>query len=416
MKKMVMQMLLASFCILFVLPSIAQEKFKPGAIIRNNGDSTTGFIYNTGINRNPDEILFRASINDQPVKYTADEISGFVVDNRLYRSAVVAKNAELPSPVPTDAGFVLAKDTVFLQVLIEGAKSLAVFRDKSTVYNFYIGTDTGYHLLLYKKYLRSSGGNSFMVDINLYKNELNDYLAGCSDISKHISDAKYKQAELLKVFNEYYKCRNLTAKYKRVPERTKREFGVLLGATVTRLRFLDSYPMSYFDFPSSTTFTGGVFLNIVLPRNLKKLSINNELTYSSYKTKATAEYSSIYDPYKLKDFRKIGASYVKLNNLIRFTMSAGGPSLYLQAGISNGIVVSKTNYAKAEIIRFNTSQGFRESPAVGTFRNLENGFIAGIGAMLNRCLIDARWEASRGMASGDCRVSRYSLLLGYRLK
>ena len=97
-------------------------------------------------------------------------------------------------------------------------------------------------------------------------------------------------------------------------------------------------------------------------------------------------------------------------------MSAGGPSLYLQAGISNGIVVSKTNYAKAEIIRFNTSQGFRESPAVGTFRNLENGFIAGIGAMLNRCLIDARWEASRGMASGDCRVSRYSLLLVYRLK
>jgi hypothetical protein len=222
------------------------------------------------------------------------------------------------------------------------------------------------------------------------------------------------------VFNEYYKCRNLTAKYKRVPERTKQQFGVLLGGTVTRLRFLDSYPMSYFDFPSSTTFTGGVFLNIVLPRNLKKVSINNELTYSSYKTEGNAEYTDpTYNRYVYKNYSKISAGYIKLNNFIRYTMPVASSSLFLQAGISNGLLVSKTNYTKVEIIRFNTSEGFEEATAVSEFRKFESGFIAGVGANFNRFSVETRWETTRGMVhyrAENCRVARYSLLLGYRLK
>jgi hypothetical protein len=407
-------------CTLLGLSSFAQD-FKPGKLIRANGDTLTGFIYNNAFNRNPSQIVFRQSENEQGTKYLPADIGGFVVNDQIFRSAIINRNAELPSPISSTPEFSLIKDTVFLTVLIDGVKSLSMFRDKSMVYNFYVGTDTGYQLLLYKKYLRETGGSSYVVDMNMFRNQLNGYLGDCPSIEKKISNTDYAMAQLTDLFNAYYQCKNIAVKYKRATERTRQEFGIFAGFTQTKLKFIGQPPLSLFSFPTSKNITAGIFLNIVLPGNFKKVSINNELVYSSYSTEAHTRYTSpYYSAYEVDDFRQIGASYIKMNNMVRFRIPDTGPAVFINAGISNGLRLSKTDYSKQDIYRFNSLEDTQEGPALPEFKKWEEvGFIAGLGGTFSRFNLELRWETTDGMirlSTQKASVSRYSLLVGYRFK
>ena len=121
--------LLCAFVVaLFTLSSHSQT-FKPGKLIRSDGDTLNGFIYNNAVNRNPSQIIFRRTENEAGTKYVPASINGFIVNDQSFRSAIVSKNAELLSPMSARPEFTLTKDTVFLMLLIDGSKSLSVFRD-----------------------------------------------------------------------------------------------------------------------------------------------------------------------------------------------------------------------------------------------------------------------------------------------
>jgi hypothetical protein len=414
------ELLICALVTVFATISSFAQSFKPGKLIRSDGDTLTGFIYSGAINRNPSQIIFRQTESEGGTKYLPGSISGFIVNDQIFRSAVVTRNAEAPSPISSSPEFSLVKDTVFLMSLVDGIKSLSVYRDKSTVYNFYVSTDTGYQLLLYKKYLRETAGNNFVVDINMFRNQLNDYLADCPSIEKKISNAAYAAAQLSDLFTAYYKCKNVAAKYKRASERTKQEFGIFAGVTQTKVDFDGSDPVSLFAFPSSTNITGGIFLNIVLPRNLRKVSINNELTYSSYSTEKRVRYNSpYYSGYEVDDFRQIGAGYIKMNNMVRFRTPATGSAIFINAGISNGMRVSKKDISRKDVYRFNTLEDTEEGTAVPEFKKWEAGFVAGVGGTFNRFQLELRYETTNGMirfSTLKSDVARYSLLVGYRFK
>lgn len=156
----------------------------------------------------------------------------------------------------------------------------------------------------------------------------------------------------------------------------------------------------------STNFSTGLFLDVILPRNHGKWSINNELLFSSYKVSGQRGINST----------EIGYSYLKLNNMVRFKYPVGNLFVYVNAGLSNGFAISETNNKKLYALR-NGSPLLTEQKALNDTRKFENGWIFGIGAKHNRFSFEVRYENGNGMSEYQTLSSstkRYYFLLGYR--
>lgn len=398
----------------------SQRIFQPGYIIQINNDSLHGFIsVKTGDN-NPSEIYFRTNDATEPVTYNSSTLKGFSINDESYQSAVVNihKGSNMMDHLSSTPAFTFEKNSVFLRVLVAGIKPLCFYRD-NFYENFYISREDSYDLLLYKKYLKSNADNSSsVVTVNRYMDQLKVYLTDCSSIEKKIVKTNYEMNSLLALFNNYLTCKNLSSVYRKEIEKTKTEFGVLGGASFTTVKFTGSDNISKNDFSTSTNGTGGVFLEIILPRNLKRFSINNELVYSSFQVAGDATYADPdYAQYFYKNHSKIGGSYIKLNNMLRFSIPFNRASVFLNAGMSNGFAVKETNYSRTETIRFNTVSDTTEDSALRDFKAYEQGFIAGIGARYKKYSLEFRYERGNGMAAFlnlKSHVSRFSALFAYR--
>ncbi|WP_187696154.1 outer membrane beta-barrel protein, partial [Xanthovirga aplysinae] len=201
-------------------------------------------------------------------------------------------------------------------------------------------------------------------------------------------------------------------------EKTKLEFGGLVGVSLTSLQFksdLSSFTVANTDYPISTDFSAGLFLDVVLPRNQRRLSIYNELLFSSYNVEG--RYTNFVDQnYYDENYTKIGYSYLKMNNMIRFKYPLKNSFIYLNAGMSNGFAIKETNYKKVES-RFYSTEEVREGKALEETNKYEQGYVFGIGSKIKRCSFELRYEVGSGMSIYEALgsfVHRSSFLLGYR--
>jgi hypothetical protein len=173
--------------------------------------------------------------------------------------------------------------------------------------------------------------------------------------------------------------------------------------------------MNNTEYSLSTDFSGGLFLNLVFPRNNRKWSLNNELLFTTYKVNGRYEEIENENYYTITS-TELGYSYLKLNNLVRYKYPLGKVFLFLNAGISNGFVVSETNYKKVESMFYGTEE-ISEGLALEDTRKYEQSFIAGLGAGYKNFSIDFRYEKGNGMSKYralNSRTNRYYCLIGFR--
>jgi len=396
----------------------AQNAYKAGHIFLHNGDTLPGQINKRTVNRNPDEITFRSTEAAAPSVYHPAEILGFEMDGQM--SALVEVYAEKAFPLPSGPELITATDTVFLEILVDGEKSLAAFRDKDDIRNYYIGSRTNYTLLKYKKYMKTTADDkNFLTEITVYRDQLKNYLGTCPEISRKADRVGYNADHLLKLFETYYACTNSMAGFAKPIQKVGPEFGILLGVSNTRAAFAGDNVWSAIDFPSSTGITGGMFINFILPANLKKFSINNEVLYHSYKTEGDIRYiDANYSAYEYYEYHKLGAQYIKFNSMLRFKTPVGAASIFMNAGLSYGFAISKTNYSRKETTRFGVPAESFEGPSLSEFRTTEKGYNIGAGIAMRKLQFELRMDKSDGMISNlglKSNISRYSLLAAYKL-
>lgn len=402
----------------------SQPNIRPGYIIDTEGDTIKGYIDYRDWQVNPRTIQFSRSDTGTKITCTPISVRGFGVEGNIYISQIVQHNIrayriEDLNYTPT---LLYTTDTVFLKALVLGEKSLYSYYDKVGRDHFYIGKGNNMELLVYQRYLKKSEDQSALNVImsnNKYVGQLILYLNDCASLKPQIERAEYTGRSLIGLFNSYYKCMSIPVKYVEPEGKSRSEAGAFAGLCLTKLVFKGgAVPhLSKASFPMSASFTAGLFYNLVLSKSLQRLSLNNELQYSHYKTDgiyndfiSSTNYTTIYS--------KFGFDYLRLNNMIRYTALLKDVYCFIEAGMSNGYAIGIENYKRTEHV-FYSSKTIEEGHAVDGPRKYEQSWLLGFGAKYERFSISYRVEQSNGMSdyswlSSD--VTRQYILFAYKIK
>ncbi len=395
-----------------------QKNFLPGYMITLEGDTITGQLDYRNWEKNPRKINFKNYNGGEVVAYYPNDIKSFALEGEYYISATVEKEV---SPTKTNnletrPELIFETETVFLQTLILGEKSLYFHKDKTGRENFYILQDGQFILLEYKKYQKRKEDRTLIREVKKYSGQLVIYLSDCSNIVSLMSGVEYNIPSMKKLFDKYYDCIEEKPEFKRVPEKVSFKFGIMAGSTLTTLKINISGSPGYTDADYTTSFnpTGGVMLEMYMPKRLRRWSLNNEVLYTYYDIQGHYDdsleenYVGILDTY----FRY---SHIKINTLVRYTFPVKLARFYLNAGISNGVVVASSN--RFQQLKEVGGEGLiGGGPVRGAPTNYEHGFLLGLGGNYKKFFLEARIEKGNGLSKLEQRgayINRYYLMLGY---
>jgi hypothetical protein len=420
MKSLISAGLLTSAFLVFHSDLTAQKNFQPAQVVNNAGDTVNGEVNYQNWKRNPSRILFRQKESGSALNYRPSDIKWFTVANEKYTSAIVMvdQREDHIAALVEDSTISLKTDTVFLLSMVEGTKSLYLYED--AVMHFYIKENNDFTLLRYKKFLVVRNNSTFATTRTDFISQLGNYLGGCIATTDAIAKAKYEQQALRKAYASYYSCAQVKPVYVFKVVREKNPWGLFAGVSNTKLRFSsgDNYAITQPSFKSSLNFTAGAFYDFIIPRTLGKVSINNELGYTSYK--ATAYHENIRSSdYYAKSSYEIAFSYVKLYNMLRYRyLLSNNNSVFANLGISNGFGFNVTN-EQLTVSRFYTTERTEKEAAIHEPRKYEQGFVAGLGVKVKQYLAELRLERSNGMSALEnlsSPVVRTSVLVSYSFR
>lgn len=387
--------------------SDAQDLFQPGIVYGTKGDTLKGMINYYGWTNPKPKISFIEEGKDTAVVLTPNRISGFETGGNKYRSTAVKtemtlNNIEL---LVSNPNLRLANDTVFLRLIVQGEKSLWFFRNKVHNDQFYIDENGSLTLLIYKKYLKEGAHNSSTVGENKgYLNQLRHYLSDSEDLDSKLQTTKYSENSLVELYDKYYKSTGTKRVFTAKREKIAYEKGVVAGASLTQLNenYLQTFGLS---FKPSLMPAAGFFLNIIFPETRGRISAYNELFFTTlnYKSEVASAPSYVYN---------LGLSYLKLNIQFRYTFKKSDSklNLFMNAGISNGMIIHEINQLKVG------GQTQSWTPYAHT-RKFEQGLLAGAGVISGRFSAEIRAEYSTGfstVANYPASLNRAYILLGYR--
>ncbi|MDR3715070.1 MAG: hypothetical protein P4L51_19825 [Puia sp.] len=152
-----------SFIVLLIYSSslLSQNNYRPGLIVKSNGDTVRGTIDYGNRYRNPYTIRFKADPPGSPeLKYTPKELSYFEASGLdAYKTAIISKDMRPvePAEINRDTRDTVETDTVFLRVLVAGRKySLYRFTDFKNHFYFQVANGRLTELT-YKVYLDATG-------------------------------------------------------------------------------------------------------------------------------------------------------------------------------------------------------------------------------------------------------------------
>jgi hypothetical protein len=413
--------LLTLSALLILMCSYAQKNFLSGYIVTNQKDTLRGYIDYRNWKRNPGQIVFGKNNDQTGAAFGPNDIAAFSVADEIYESATVEIEVSPTkiSDLSYESEFKIQEETAFLQSLVRGKKSLYYLSNRAGIDNFYIHTGTKYELLLYKKYAKTENFTKHAIESKVYTGQLLNYLSDCPGIKSKIIMKRYLQKDLTNLFEFYYKCTNNTADFNKKADRMTVELTALAGITITNLNISGrSYPyLTHGDFETAVSPTGGLSLNLVLPRNQGRFSINNELLFTTFKIEGThKDYES--EDIHTYTYTTFETSQVKLNTMVRMKIPINKINLRLEAGVSNAYAFS-VSADRVQDIKFYTQEEIVKDQALKNKRKYEQGFLGGIGAEYGKFSFTTRFEKSNGMSQLSTLktgVTRIYLVFGFKLK
>jgi len=382
------RIVLLFFCLTIPKTSYAKIEYLPGYIIDFHNDTIRGFVNYEEWSCNPDEIGFKPGKMRSTAYYQPKDIAGFGVVGKQYVSAIVQKEVSpfRDSELERNPDLRLVADTVFLQTLVGGEKSLYYFKDLDEKENFYIKEDSVYTLLQHKIYVEYV--NNFRKEYHnmRYIGQLTRYFWDDPSILAEIADSYYSRSSLENLFRLYLKQENTKPVYINTDSKVATEFGAVAGASITMLQVETEYFKA--GFGPSVNFTGGLYADLSMRGKLHDWSMYNELLYSSYRT---SNYVGFYFPNSRAVF---DYHYLKLNSMVRIKPSW----FFLNVGISNGICLHHFSTEFAEI------------------RSYEIGLLLGAGIKIKNYTLECREDLGDGMSPYvyiGSETHRFQILFGY---
>ncbi|HEY5824472.1 MAG TPA: hypothetical protein VIT44_08910 [Cyclobacteriaceae bacterium] len=243
------------FTFLFVPILLSAQDFRPGYIIKNNGDSISGLVsYRLG-KKNTESCSFKSAEKSDPILFTAGDLLryGFIGD-RSYESIIIKQNGKATNPVFAK---VLARGPITLYRLGE----IFVLKKNDSLVVLPTPEDK----------LVKVGNEEKVQRDKRYVRILNSAMGDCAVNANEVS---YAEGPLQKVVRKYNKCKGVVVEEAKLPSFIHLNFFAFGNFTRSAL------DVSNTSLSPSNTFGGGGGIDISSPRVFDRAFISVELWYS----------------------------------------------------------------------------------------------------------------------------------------
>lgn len=393
----------------------AQSNYVSGTIVTNDGNTLKGLINYQDWLVTPEAITFKSGESIREFK--ASEIKSFNVsgDRFISRNVKLEITEQRFQRMDINDKPLFVDKTIFLNVLVEGIIGLYEFYDYRPHYFVEKGGD--FIELTNRKYLAED--NNDVITRKKYLGQLNYLLSECSTV-KVKADLSYKRKELSKLIDEYNLCVSPNEKedsedsyVKKLDE--KRNHLYATGGLFISNFSIDSPNtlLRNFDGGSFTSPSFGASYEVTLSKNLKRLTLYNELIYSRYSESFNNErQTTVYIRY---DPLKIEYSTIGLFSSFRYKFTRENTKVipFFNVGVGYNFVVSE-DVSVRRINSFNSTETVFPLELNSRYFSLPMG----IGVLYDKFSLELRYVLSNqvlNVFSSENKVSSIGALLSYRL-
>jgi len=374
--------------ILFLLITstcLSQEHFNEDYILISEQDTLFGHIDNGKLVSNSTSIKFRTNENSNFIDYSPKDIYGYsLTDGRYY----ISKKITIDS---------VAKH-LFVEFLVDGIVDLFyVYYNGESIY--FVERDNEIYELSNNVRIVESDDKTYTKKSNQYKGILKYLLKDAPELKSRIDGAHLSHNSLINITSDYhsYVCEDQDCMvYKLKKEPTSIRIGAKAGVSFISFSEMEMFSYNYYpggiSIPTSLGFETlesqfytefGLFINKVLPFNIKNLSIQYEIGYSSWNTKL-----EILDIIS----RTYTISNKSINNdiLLKYKFALGKINPFFHVGIFyNYFIESEFNFESTIDERLPVYFEFMEK--------YDSGFNIGLGIDINltkkiNFLVDVRYR------------------------
>ncbi|MBX7109026.1 MAG: PorT family protein [Chitinophagales bacterium] len=410
-------------CMMFLLsPDAIAQKFVPGYVLLNNGDTLQGLIGEENWVKAPVKVLFKKSAAERVHAYSPLLIHSFrIKDGDWYFSFV--GDIDPSSLLDDQLDYNPFPDTMrvymFIRSIVMGKISLYYARDMNDRLHLFIQKDGGVIAeLKYKKYYldervvadyRNEITRRAIMANQIYKEQLTNLMADCPAVATGIVSRplSYSKNDIMKLVIEYNHCKGSRKGYTEEKEPWKLEVRAHLGINYSGLKFKSSGNtyVGNSQFDNSLGYASGLSFNAVLPRTDNSWGIYNEVLIRNFNSTGVSGTT----PFKEQRPVQMDLIYVKLGTMARYRFTRSVVQPFLAAGITNSIAIKSEN--------LETDTAGITSNFLQYFRNYEQGLLFGAGLQWKAISGEVQLEFSNGMSGYSDVKSAFStlyLLVGYK--
>lgn len=404
------------FLLGFILPlySLAQQDFSAGMVVLNSGDTLQGFIKNINGRINPRTLQFKSSASSEIISYSPATVKWFRYKGGEWYFGYIGSietSSLNNNDLTYDSILHTVIDTLFINAVLISRASLFYARDRNDrVHLFFRKGDGNITELGYKKYYvdeivladyRNKITKRAIMSNQMYKGQLIQAFSDCRYIATGIISRvlPYTKSDLLKLFEDYNRCREAKIVYKEDRDKGKLEVILQAGVNTSGVNLTSTlHPLwNQIKFDRSTGYQFGLGFNWLLPQLDKQWSFYNELLIKQHHL-AGADTATKYT---------LDATYLKVITMGKYQFRYVKVKPVFGMGISN-----------------NLSLGYKTSgePVIGAsifgaYRNYEQGLVFSFGLRWRDLECDFRFEKSNGWSDySDLRTvfNTWYFQLGYK--
>lgn len=377
----------------------AQQHFVKGLVVLNSGNPLSGLIDDRQWKVNPRLIHFKASEDSPLITFTPLTLRSFQIeDGDWYFSFVgeVEASSLLTSELKRNPAFVGVRDTLFIRALIIGPVSL-FYSTNGAREHFYVSKNQdSIRELKYKKYLTDKNE---IKALPVFRSQLSNLMGDCEEVNIEMMNipVTYTSHSLMRTVEHYNHCKGGTISYREKKVPWKFKFSLNAGINSTTLTFRSADPFwGRLTFENYSGYTGGIGLNIIIPRDQQRWSIYNEFNLRNFNVEGHTPVNVLIDT---TERISVDFVYLKLATMIRFQLPAGKVTPYIHAGMTNGYALKDEN-------KWYHPNGHTEN-LLDHDRKYEQGLVLGIGVNIFIFNLEGRYEVSNGMTNASGFNSRF---------
>ncbi|MCY7410369.1 MAG: hypothetical protein LH473_08860 [Chitinophagales bacterium] len=398
--------------------SYSQEKFLPGTIVLNSGDTLTGFLKPMSGRMAPRFIQYSAVMSGgNSTSFSPAQVKWFRYKGGEWYFGFVGsiESSSLNENVlSSDSSMHTILDSLFVRAVMLSTASLFYARDRNDRLHLFIQKGKGEIFeLAYKKYYineiviadyRNQITKRAIMGNEMYKGQLMTAFYECRYLSSSILSRSiaYAKNDLMKLFEEYNNCRSQKIIYREAADKGKVNFTLAGGINLiyTSIYSSQNIAWQHIEFEPAISYQLCAGINWTFPRMDEKWSLYNEvaLRYYSLNGNRTGTFHATITA---------EAIYVKIASMMRYQIPSEKIKPYIGFGMTNSFVL---NFAGNE-----TPKPTQVS-IIDSYRNYEQGIVLGCGFNWNHFNTEIRIEKSNGWSDYSDLSTKFTSLyfqIGY---